>query len=329
MQQPVFYLGPFQGITDVHYRRLFAAYFGGVVKMFTPFFTGIDTDHSKSLNKPELDPKRNKSSDTVPQLLSRDADELIRFANQCHEMGYHEVNWNLGCPFPRVAAKKRGSGLLPFTEDIDQILNLYYSRCSVKLSIKCRLGLSSDTEFDRLIPVFNRYPLSELIVHARTGIQMYKGKVNLEKMKASVHLIRHPLIYNGDIFDRESFELCRTELPGISLFMLGRGILSDPFLATDLIGINSDCVRSEKLKEFLIELLHSRLSSGSNEATGLGKMKELWSYLRWSFDEPVVVWRLIRKVKNTGEYHEAVSRVFDETGFVGQGYARSKEEKVF
>lgn len=329
MQEPVFYLGPFQGITDMHYRRLFAAYFGGVVKMFTPFFTGIDTNHSKSLRKPELDPGLNDRSVTVPQLLSRNAGEMVRFAGQCYEMGFHEVNWNLGCPFPRVASKRRGSGLLPFPDEIDQILNDYFSKCDINLSIKCRLGLSSDAEFDELVPVFNRYPLSELIVHARTGIQMYKGTVNLKKMKASVQLIRHPLIYNGDIFDHESFENCTSELPEISVFMLGRGVLSDPFLATDLIGIKTNCDRSEKLKTFLTELLHSRLSSGSHEATALGRMKELWSYLRWSFDDPVVVWRLIRKVKNTGEYHEAVRRIFDETWFVGQGYARSMEEKVF
>jgi tRNA-dihydrouridine synthase len=325
LQQPIFYLGPFQGITDVHYRRLFVDYFGGVLKLFTPFFTGIDTENSKSLHTPELNIQLSNPETTIPQLLSKNADELVRFATQCDRIGYHEVNWNLGCPYPRVAKKMRGSGLLPFPDLIDQVLDHYFSNCSVRLSIKCRLGLITEDEFDLLIPVFNRYPITELIVHARTGVQMYKGEVHIVKLKDAFPMIKHPVVYNGDVFNSLSFDTIKSFLPDVSVMMLGRGVLSDPFLASDLKGSAIDKERADHLKNFLTDLFLSRINAGSQAYTGIGKMKELWTYLRWSFDDPIQVWRLVRKSATVQEYMESVNMVFDRFSFTGQGYGKTVE----
>jgi tRNA-dihydrouridine synthase B len=328
LQQPIFYLGPFQGITDVHYRRLFQLYFGGVEKLFTPFFTGIDTPKSKSLQTPELNIQLSNPDYTIPQLLSKNADELVRFATQCDHLGYHEVNWNLGCPYPRVAKKMRGSGLLPYPDIIDQALDNYFSSCSVRLSIKCRLGLNTDDEFDLLIPVFNRYPITELIVHARTGLQMYKGDVHIDKLRDSIPMIKHSVVYNGDVFNNVSFENFKAILPEVSAMMLGRGVLSDPYLATDLAGKTINRDRTEHLKNFLTELFLTRIHSGSPGYTGIGRMKELWIYLKWSFDDPIQVWRLVRKTGNVQEYMDAVNMVFDRFSFTGQGYGKVLEDTI-
>ncbi|MBS4057015.1 MAG: tRNA-dihydrouridine synthase family protein [Bacteroidales bacterium] len=324
MSAPELYLGPFQGITDVHFRNAFMVYFGGIDKLFTPFFTGIDTDNSKSLRTPEIDPGKNDVARTIPQILSRDAAELIRFAEQCQQKGYEEINWNLGCPFKRVANKKRGSGLLPFPVLIEEILEAYFAAAPARLSIKCRLGYADPNEIHQLIPVFNRFPLSELIVHARTGKQLYKGQVCRPCFEAIIPEVRHRLVYNGDIFTSRGFLSDREQFVGINHFMLGRGLLSDPFLAADLKGINNREMQDRKrhLHAFLIDLFDARRETIKTGPVTMGKVKELWTYLIWSFDKPQAVWRRIREIKTEQEYKQALTSIFAEFDWTGQGYAK-------
>ena len=83
-------LAPFQGITDAVYRNLFKEYFSGIDKFYTPFFTGIHKENSRSLKVKEIDINYNDVNTLTPQILGNDADEIIRFAQQCQVMGYKE-----------------------------------------------------------------------------------------------------------------------------------------------------------------------------------------------------------------------------------------------
>ena len=172
-------LGPFQGITDAPFRNVFKQHFGGIDKFYTPFFTGIQKDHAKNLQVEEIDPRCNDVEHLTPQILSTDAEEILRFATQCKQLGYKEINLNMGCPFPRVANKKRGSGFLPYPERVDEVFSALFERIDVKFSVKCRLGYFSPDEIYPIIEVFNKYPLSELIIHPRIGKQLYKGEADI------------------------------------------------------------------------------------------------------------------------------------------------------
>ena len=169
-------LGPFQGITDAPFRNVFKRHFGGIDKFYTPFFTGIHKEeHAKNLQGEEIDPRYNDVETLTPQILSTDAEEILRFAKQCKELGYKEINLNMGCPFPRVANKKRGSGLLPYPDKVEALLKRVFEEIDIDFSVKCRLGYFSPDEIEAIIPIFNKFPLSELIIHPRIGKQLYKG----------------------------------------------------------------------------------------------------------------------------------------------------------
>ena len=149
-------LGPFQGITDAPFRNVFKKHFGGIDKFYTPFFTGIQKDHAKNLQVEEIDPACNDVEHLTPQILSTDATEILRFATQCKELGYQEINLNMGCPFPRVANKKRGCGLLPYPEKVEALLNGVFEHIDLKFSIKCRLGYFEPDEIVPIIDIFNK-----------------------------------------------------------------------------------------------------------------------------------------------------------------------------
>ena len=314
-------LGPFQGITDAPFRNVFMKHFGGIDKYYTPFFTGIQKDHAKNLHVEEIDPRCNDIETLTPQILSTDAEEILRFASQCKELGYKEINLNMGCPFPRVANKKRGCGLLPYPDKIDAMLNTVFERIDLKFSIKCRLGYFNPDEIVPVIDIFNRYPLSELIIHPRIGKQLYKGEADVKRFKELMPLIKVPLVYNGDIVSVESFERISEEVKPVNEFMLGRGLLANPFLAEEIC-IKMDCfgrpslamkeTRTERLHAYVIDLYEDRLRHAGGSPKVLGRMKELWSYLMYSFDEPQDIWRKIKKINALKEYEEAVETVFRE-----------------
>ena len=305
-------LGPFQGITDAPFRNVFKRHFGGIDKFYTPFFTGIHKEeNAKNLQGEEIDPRCNDINTLTPQILSTDADEILRFAKQCKELGYKEINLNMGCPFPRVANKKRGSGLLPYPDKVEAMLDRVFDAIDIQFSVKCRLGYFSPEEIDAIIPIFNQFPLSELIIHPRIGKQLYKGEADVERFAALIPYINAPLVYNGDIFSVESFGRIREVVQPVSQFMLGRGLLANPFLAEDIRRDASNASgRTERLHTYVLDLYEDRLHHAGGSPKVLGRMKELWSYLMYSFDEPQDIWRKIKKINALKEYEEAVETIF-------------------
>ena len=319
MSQPMLSLGPFQGITDAPFRNVFKRHFGGIDKYYTPFFTGIHKEeHAKNLQGEEIDPCFNDVETLTPQILSTDAEEILRFAKQCGELGYKEINLNMGCPFPRVANKKRGCGLLPYPEKVEEMLERVFEGIgNMRFSVKCRLGYFSPDEIEVIIPIFNQFPLSELIIHPRIGKQLYKGEADVERFAALIPYINAPLVYNGDIVSVESFEhiqnvIASKEPPTlISGYMLGRGLLANPFLAEEIGGGAFNAPeRTERLHAYVIDLYEDRLRHAGDSPKVLGRMKELWSYLMNSFEEPQVVWRKIKKINALKEYEDAVEEIF-------------------
>ena len=340
-------LGPFQGITDAPFRNVFKKHFGGIDKFYTPFFTGIHKEeNARNLQGEEIDPKCNDVESLTPQILSTDAEEILRFAKQCKQLGYKEINLNMGCPFPRVANKRRGCGLLPYPEMVEAMFEKVFEDIGdVKFSVKCRLGYFDPKEIEAIIPIFNKFQLSELIIHPRIGKQLYKGEADTERFASLIPYINAPLVYNGDIVSVESFERISIAMQPVKQFMLGRGLLANPFLAEQIkndmadtcgtdthgtdtrgtdtrsvslqgepVGTHRMCPQSndktERLHHYIIDLYEDRLCHAGGSPKVLGRMKELWSYLMNSFESPQDVWRKIKKINALKEYEEAVEEIF-------------------
>ena len=317
-------LAPFQGITDVVYRNVFKKHFRGIDKYYTPFFTGIQKDNSKSLRGEEISPEFNDVNTIVPQILSNTAEEIVRFANQCKSMGYPEFNLNMGCPFPRVANKTRGCGLMADPDRTIKMLNEVFEHIDgIKFSIKCRLGYYSDEEIYAFVDTFNTLNFSEIIIHPRIGKQMYTGEASLEKFNALVPLINKPLVYNGDIFTTDRYNSILSSLSSLSSFsilsfdiMLGRGLLTDPFLAEEIKNIDNQQDKKQRLHNFVVDLYVARLHHAGGSPKIIGSMKELWKYMMNIFDDPQNVWRKVKKVNHLDEYEDSVEKIFNEHNLI-------------
>lgn len=303
-------LAPFQGITTSLLRDVFTRHFKGVDKLYTAFFTGGHI-RKKNTEHADLAQTHQNGIPVIPQILSKDANEILLFGQQCYDKGFDEINWNMGCPYPRVANKGRGSGLLPHPVKVEQILESIFSALPVKLSIKCRLGYFSADEIQNLLPVFNRFPLSEIIVHARIGKQLYEGPVDLDAFSRALQQSKHPTAYNGDIFSIEDFERLQRHFPTVQHWMMGRGLLYDPFLAARVKNIPLPENPKLVLYNYVSELYQSYRKKTEDRMAALHIMKKFWSYFSHSFAEPDIVFSRIKTSVSFLEYETAVNTIFE------------------
>ncbi|MBK6966089.1 MAG: tRNA-dihydrouridine synthase family protein [Bacteroidales bacterium] len=317
---PAIYFAPFQGITTHIFRNVYAKHFTGVDKLYTPYYSNFEPGHPLSAVKMKSLSNQSESGiEVVPQVLSKDADEILWLAKVCEQLGFKELNWNLGCPYPQVANKKRGSGILPYPEMVDEILEKVMRDINISFSVKCRLGYHSTDEIKDLIPVFNRYPISELTIHARIGKQLYAGQPNLEVFGLNVGSFSAPLVYNGDIFSPADYQRFNARFPDIRLFMVGRGVLYDPFLPSLIKGFDQPDQPLTEIRSFIDELYTTYRTEREDNPSVLNAMKEYWAYLAESFDEPVRVFRKVRKAKSFIDYEEAIEHIFGNYKWVGAG----------
>lgn len=312
------YLAPFQGITRQIFRACYAKHFPFVDKIFTPYFAGMSPKSKLAKkNLAELANIKENNISIIPQILSKDSAEIIYFAEMIEQFGFNELNWNLGCPFPQVANKKRGSGLLPYPEIIDNILNQVFKNINIQFSIKCRLGYHADNEIDKLINVFNNYPIKEIIIHARTGTQLYGGDVNIEKFCEIQPEFKIPLVYNGDIFSESDF-IAVDKRCKIDTYMIGRGILSNPFLPAIIKNEDLPSNMNLKIQKFLEELYLAYRKATNDNLSTLGSMKEMWKYLSESFAEPQKIIRKIKKVNSFDEYEDVFANIIKSELIIGK-----------
>lgn len=230
-------LAPLQGMTIAFYRNLYDHHFGGFDSYYTPFITTTD-HHKKSLKLfKDLEPEYNKKKLTIiPQLLGNDGDQFLDFASSIVDMGYDEINWNIGCPYPMVTKKIKGSGILPYPDKVKGFLDKVCADDSFALTVKMRLGLLDPDEGMELIPIFNDYPIKKIIIHGRIASQKYSGNIDHDSFKALYQESRHKIVYNGDIFSVKDFTRIQQLYPDITEFMIGRGALIDPFLPLEIRG---------------------------------------------------------------------------------------------
>ena len=309
------YLAPVQGTTDRIYRNLFPVYFKGVDLAIAPFISSVKKMKPESNHLRDLYPVKNTGIPTIPQIMSSEPIDFTKLANALYDIGYGTVNWNLGCPFPMVVKKGRGAGMLCYPDRIELFLEKTMLAIKPKLSIKLRIGLTYPEEVLELIPIFNRFELEELIIHPRTGEQMYDCKVDLDIFEQCLNLSKHRVVYNGDIDSVEKFEMLAKRFGSIDRWMIGRGLLANPFLAEE-IKFHTEKPYAEKIKimrAFHDQLFdeYSKMLSGPSHITD--KMKEIWTYLAGFFENGEKIRKKINKTHHRDNYVDTVNKIFSET----------------
>lgn len=281
-------LAPMQGLTELMFRKTYEQCFPGAIDLaVSPFLSlthGNLADAWKKID--DVIPADNVGSiPVIPQILGKEPLEFIDLANRLYEVGYTEINWNIGCPMRRVTAKHRGSGILPYPDEVESILSQIVPNMKAKLSVKMRLGLNDIEEIFNLIPILNSYPLANVTIHPRTGRQQYGGQVDLDTFERAYKLIKHPVIFNGDICTLANYRNLCQRFPDIEDYMIGRGVLYDPLLPLKIKGIideNDKDASIQAAHKFINALLAAIDNRPVPTESKVRKIKEYWCLLRKS-----------------------------------------------
>ncbi len=308
------YMAPMEGVTTRTYRTVFRKYFGGVDKYFTPFLVANQTHHFKKREIAEVTPMEDE---LVPQILTCNGSDFLWAAKYLAAAGYREVNLNLGCPYPTVFTKGKGSGMLADPDRLERFLAEIFSAQDIpEISIKTRVGVKDPDEATKLAEIFACYPVKEIIIHPRVREDYYQGKLRLEAFRMMLQTLSCPVCFNGDICEAADWQKIGNTFPAIDTIMIGRGLIADPMLAITLKreapGYHADEAENVKrLKSFLDELWYAYSDVLYGERDVLFKMKEIWYYMGRRYPDRERALLDIKKARYKDEYADAVSRVFD------------------
>lgn len=311
-----YYFAPMEGITGYIYRNAHRKYFKQVDVYFTPFIVPNQNRKFSSREKNDFLPEHNESLSLVPQILTNKAEDFIWAAKELKEYGYDTVNLNLGCPSATVVSKGKGSGFLGEPAMLGHFFDQVFSSLDMGVSVKTRIGKDNPEEFYRLMEIYNKYPMKELIIHPRVQKDFYKNKPNVEMFEKAVSLSKNPLCYNGNLFSAEASRSFAAAFPSVDQVMMGRGLVANPGLAEEIKA--GERLEKQRLKSFHDEILAGYEQTISGDRNVLFKMKELWAYMVQLFDCGEKQVKKIRKSQHLTDYRCAVDALFREVDLKGK-----------
>jgi len=311
-----YYLAPMEGITGYVYRNVHHLFFPeGMERYYTPF---LSTNHLTFTNKEKKDtmPENNKGINVVPQILTRKAGEFVWAVHTLVDLGYEEVNLNLGCPAPTVVKKGKGAGLLTDPDELDEFLNEIFEQLAgekTRVSLKTRIGMHDPEEMNGLMEVYNKYPICELIIHSRVRDDFYRNHANLEAFEKAFADSRIPICYNGDITTAVESQVILSRFPDLDAIMLGRGLIANPALVREIT--QNKALTQTELKHFLQSLWDAYEDAMESELNVICKMKELRMYMGTMFSDSERYVRKIQKAQTKSEYRTAVNNLMGACEF--------------
>ena len=302
---------PLQGFTDFRFRNAFHHYFGGIDTFYAPYIRFNGKLKIKQSYQNDLLPENNSTLEVIPQIMTNNADEFLLVVKYVQSLGYKELNWNLGCPYPMVTKSGMGSGLICNPTKIDEILKRVHNETDITVSMKMRMGYDHAEEILDTFPILDNYPLKNIAIHARIGKQLYKGPVDLDAFERCMSNTKHKLYYNGDITSVAAFKNMQARFPSLDHFMIGRGLIADPFLPQM---IKNDATEYPENRWDIFEEFHNTIYKQYDDYLSgptpiKMKMLGFWEFFSQSCSNPQKTYKAIKKASNPFKYKQAVSAI--------------------
>ena len=297
-----YYFAPMEGLTDSIYRREHHRFFGGVDRYYMPFFSPTVHRALTAREARELPKADSVPFCAVPQVLTKVPEDFLWAAEVIRDLGYREINLNLGCPSGTVVAKGKGSGMLRNLDELSQFFDRIFAASSLPISVKTRLGLETAEEFPAILELYNRYPIRELTIHPRVRKQFYEGEVHREWFAYAVEHSKNPLCFNGDMRTLSDIGALQDQFPGLNAVMIGRGLVADP-------GMLQGGTDAGTLEAFLNALMDDYEVGFSGCRNALFRMKENWAHLHDRFAGSDKLWKKMRKTTDAAEFRRLSSEL--------------------
>lgn len=240
-ENPVF-LAPMAGITDLAFREIVRE--NGGYMAFTEMVSAKAL-YYKDKKTFELLKTNETDRPLSVQLFGHEPEVMAYSAKVIENMGFNMIDINCGCPAPKIYKNGDGSALMLNPRLIYEIVHEIRKAVNGTLSVKLRTGYDKEhINVVKCAEMCQEGGADFVTVHGRTRDMQYSGVCDTFYIQAVKDALYIPVIGNGDVTDRVSFEnMKKTGCDGV---MVGRGTMGNPFLISEIL--NPDVKITEKMR---------------------------------------------------------------------------------
>lgn len=272
-----FILGPMAGVSDLPFRHLCAAKGAGLVCSEMVSCKGI---YYKNKNTRELLAIHPNEHPISLQLFASDP-EIIRIAiEMIEDVPYDILDFNMGCPVPKVVNHGEGSALMKNPDLVGKIVETMVCYSKAPVTIKIRKGFNNDylnaVEIGKIIEAAGA---SAVVVHGRTREEYYSGKVDYQVIKEVKDSLRIPVIGSGDIVDIPTYLLMKQT--GCDGYMIARGARGNPWIFEQLLAYEENREAKEITLDEKVSFILAHAQSLIDFKGEESAIKEMRKHVGW------------------------------------------------
>lgn len=227
-------LAPMAGITDLPFRLICRRLGCGMTVSEMVSAKGLLYKNVKTTEMLRID---DGERPTAIQLFGSVPEELAEAARMVEASGADMIDFNMGCPVPKIVNNGEGSALMKQPQLAHDILAAMVKAVKIPVTVKFRAGWDdSSRNAVEIAKAVEAAGVSAVAVHGRTRQQFYEGKADWGIIAEVKQAVKVPVFGNGDIFTVEDGLRMLAET-GVDGLMIGRGADGNPWIFRELAAV--------------------------------------------------------------------------------------------
>ena len=230
-EYPVF-LAPMAGVTDTPYRILAREMGCPLVYSEMVSDKGINYRNEHTLNMLKTEPEERPMA---MQLFGAEADSVAKAAEYVASLGCADIlDFNMGCPAPKVVKNHEGSAMLKNPENAYRVLKALVGAVDMPVTVKLRIGWDKDSiNIMEMAQLAQEAGVAAIAIHGRTREQFYRDQADWQIIGRVRESLRIPVIANGDVRNVQDMIKIR-QVTGCEAVMVGRAAQGNPWIFRQL-----------------------------------------------------------------------------------------------
>lgn len=309
--RPNIVLAPMAGVTDSVFRRLLLSL--GGLGMVTSEMTNAASVTPKAMARHRLLDFLPEERPIAIQLSGSEPELVAEAARKVEALGADIIDFNCGCPSPKVTGGGHGSALLRDLPKLDRMLRAVRAAVSVPVTLKFRAGWDdASLNYVDTAKIAEAAGISAIALHPRTKLQGYAGAADWSRIAQAKAAVNIPVIGSGDVKSAEDAldRLRETRVDGI---MIGRGAMANPWIFRQIQQVrNGEPVFQPRPadKHWLLLRYLDMLLETMPEHQAMGKLKQLIGQLYVGLPGSAALRKDVQHAKRTAEQRAVIDQFF-------------------